>query len=130
MIELIMIFYIIPKRIYPVARMTGRSGLGWSVIAGGAFLATEMLVGFTVAMIYTIVSVVTGIPFEINGGLQLLLYIPSLIGGFVCLGLVQKYLTRRATPALVPPPPAPPKFDAERNGYDVGDRKASNTAKI
>ena len=110
MIELILLFYIIPKRIYPLAKEQGKSGLGWTVIAALAFMGGEMFIAFTAGLIYAIASVAMGWEIEMSGGVRLLLYIPSVICGFICFGLVEKYLRRQVTVEIHPLPPAPPTF--------------------
>jgi hypothetical protein len=110
MIELILLLYIVPKRIYPLAKQQGKSGLGWTVLGGVAFLGGELFLGFTVGVIYAIASVAMGGEIEMSGSVRLLLYIPSVICGIFCFGLVERYLRRQSMVRHQPLPPAPPTF--------------------
>lgn len=112
MIELIFIFYIIPKRLYPLAREQGKSGLAWSVIGAVAFVGGEFVGGFLLGFIYALIALVAGYPMEPSGVFTLLAYVVALVSGFAAVHLVQRHLEKanRAQP-YQPAPPDPPTFN-------------------
>lgn len=110
MIELILIFYLIPKQLYPLAKNQGRSGLAWSAIGGLAFLGGEFAAALLLGILYAVFAAIMGLPFEPKGVFLLVSYVGAIVGGFLCLHVVRRRLEKPDSKPYIPPPPDPPNF--------------------
>lgn len=109
MLELYFILYRIPKTMTRLARARNRSAIAWSLIGIGAWLATEIVVGFTGGSLYGIGVFLWGWPRR-SPGFSLLLYIVALVAAVGSISVVSRILSRKDTEGSFPVPPPPPQF--------------------
>jgi hypothetical protein len=110
MLELYFLIYRVPRMMTRAARERNRSGLAWSLMGIGAWLAAECFVLFGGGLVYGLGSVLFGWPVVISPGIKLLLYIIALGAALGSVTLVQRILYSRSTEKDMPLPPPPPQF--------------------
>jgi len=91
MLELIFLFYILPKRMTRLARARNRSAVVWSLAAIGAWIGAEISLGVTIAVTALITSELWGWPKSLDG-LEFIAYIPGLIAALLAAELVRRRL--------------------------------------
>ena len=116
MLELYFLIYRIPKMMTRLARERNRSAIAWSLMGVGAWIAAELVVGFTAGLIYAIGVEFWGWPSQ-STGFNLLVYLIALAGALGSVTIVSRILTRQPRGELfLPPPPPPQEFrDSEAN---------------
>jgi MFS family permease len=116
MLELYFLIYRIPKMMTRLARERNRSAIAWSLIGVGAWIAAELVVGFTGGLIYAVGVELWGWPAR-SSGFSFLVYVLALVGALVSVTIVSRILTRKPRDeSFLPPPPPPQEFrDPEGN---------------
>jgi hypothetical protein len=116
MLELYFLIYRIPKMMTRLARERNRSAIAWSLMGVGAWIAAELVVGFTAGLIYAIGVEFWGWPSQ-STGFNFLVYLIALAGALGSVTIVSRILTRKPREELfLPPPPPPQEFrDSEAN---------------
>ena len=116
MLELYFLIYRIPKMMTRLARERNRSAIAWSLIGAGAWIAAELVVGFTAGLIYAVGVEFWGWPSQ-STGFNLLVYLIALAGALGSVTIVSRILTRQPREeSFLPPPPPPQEFrDSEGN---------------
>lgn len=109
MLELYFLFYRIPKMMTRLARERNRSALAWSLLGVGAWIGSELLVGFVFGIIQAIGIEVWGWP-ERSTGLTALAYVLALAAAIISVTVVSRILTGKRREAVLPEPPPPPNF--------------------
>src|SRR4030095_10494697 len=109
MLEIYFLFYRIPKMMTRLARERNRSALGWSLIAMGAWIGSELLVRFIFGIVQAIGIELWGWP-ERSSGLNLLAYVLALIAALTSVSVVSRILTGKQRDEALPAPPLPPSF--------------------
>jgi len=115
MLELYFIFYRVPKTMTRVAREQNRSALAWSLIGIGTWIGAEMLVIFTLTVIYQIGIAAADWADPEPAGLRFVTYLAGLIAALLAVSGLTRLLESRR-PTRYQPPPAPPVFSDEING--------------
>lgn len=110
MIELYFLIYRIPRMMSRLARERNRSALTWSLIAIGAWIGAELLVGVAVGIVYGIGGVLFGWSQDIPAGVTLLVYLVALCAAIGSLTIVRRILLSRGAENWKPLPPPPPIF--------------------
>jgi uncharacterized integral membrane protein len=113
MIELYFLLYRIPRMMTRLARERNRSALTWSLIAIGAWIGAELLVGFAFGLVYAIGGILFGWSEDIPAGVTLLLYILALGAAIGSLGIVRRILSSKGAERYEPLPPPPPEFSQD-----------------
>jgi len=111
MIELYFLLYRIPKIMTRLARERNRSALGWTLMAIGAWLGSEVLVGVIFGLIHVIGEEVWGWPQQ-PLGFNPLVYIVSLVAALMSFSVVSRILTNKPREEILPSPPPPPDFQS------------------
>jgi hypothetical protein len=116
MLELYFLFYRIPKMMTRLAREQNRSAIAWSLIGIGTWIATELVVGFSVALFYGIGVALWGWPSR-SQGFNFFAYVIALVAALGSVTIVSRILTRKPRDeSFLPPPPPPQEFpDSEAN---------------
>lgn len=109
MLELYFLLYRIPKMMTRLARERNQSALAWSLMGIGAWIGSELLVGFTFGVIHAIGIEVWGWP-ERSSGLNFLAYVLALAAALISVFLVSRVLTNKPREEVFPTPPLPPQF--------------------
>ncbi len=109
MLELYFLFYRIPKMMTQLARERNRSALAWTLIGIGAWIGSELFVGFAFGVIHTIGVEVWGWS-EQSSGLNVLTYVFALGAALISVTVVSRVLTSKPREELLPTPPLPPDF--------------------
>jgi F0F1-type ATP synthase assembly protein I len=108
MVELYFLLYRLPKIMTKLARERKRSAVGWSLMAIGAWIGAEIVVGILVGVCYEIGRLTFDWPKELPAGLTLVLYIVSLVAALGAASIVRKTLESKTVDPYLPPPP--PQF--------------------
>lgn len=108
MLELYFIFYRVPKTMTRLARERNRSALAWSLIGIGTWIGAELLVGFTVGVLYGVGVVFWGWPEDSTP--NAIAYVAALIAALVSVHIVTRILTNMPREKMFPSPPPPPEF--------------------
>ena len=95
---------------YRKASAAGRNPILWSIIAGAAFLVTQVVIGLMIGMGMGIGIALLHWPESIIDKYSWPISIVSWLGGIFCLWLVLKFLDRplNTQPEPFQPPPPPP----------------------
>ena len=109
MLELYFLLYRIPKMMTRLARERNRSALAWTLIGIGAWIGSELLVGFVFGIIQAIGIEFWGWP-ERSSGLNILTYVLALVAGLASVSVVSRILTSKPRDEALPVPPMPPTF--------------------
>jgi len=110
MVELYFLFYRLPKIMTKLARERKRSAIGWSMMAIGAWIGAEIVVGLLVGVCYEIGRLTFDWPEDLPPGLRLVLYIVSLAAALGAATIVRRILESKRSDPYVPLPPPPPQF--------------------
>jgi hypothetical protein len=114
MLELYFIFYRVPKTMTRIAREQHRSALAWSLVGIGTWIGAEMLVIFTLTLIYEIGVAAAGWTDPEPAGFRFLTYLLALIAAVLALTGLTRLLESKRTARYLPPPP-PPTFSDNVN---------------
>ena len=112
MFELLLIFVIIPLRMFPVARESGRSGLKWALIGSGAFFVTELVFGLLCYGVYFVSAYLFGWEEEFDESALVFtgfIYLFAMMAGFVCAEVIRFQLKNPRVSYFDLPPP-PPRY--------------------
>ena len=95
---------------YRKANATGRNPILWSVMAGAAFLGTQIVIGLIVGLGMGLGIAILHWPESIVDTYYWPVSIVSWLGGILCLWLVLKFLDRplQTQPDFFQSPPPPP----------------------
>jgi hypothetical protein len=110
MVELYFLIYRLPKIMSKLARERERSAVAWSLMAIGAWIGAEIVVGILVGVGYEIGRLTFDWPEEIPASLTLVLYIVSLVAAIGAASIVRKILESKKVDPYLPLPPPPPQF--------------------
>lgn len=106
MIELIFLFFVLPRRMSRLARERNRNPVLWSLGAIGLWIGIEFFVITAAAFALYFSAAAFGVPKESEiDGLLTLSYVPALVGALVGTHLLYRRLGRR--PATAQPGPSP-----------------------
>jgi hypothetical protein len=83
--------------------------VAWSLIGIGAWIGSELVVGFIFGVIHAIGIELWGWP-ERSPGLSLLTYVLALVAALVSVSVVSRILTSKQREEALPVPPLPPTF--------------------
>ena len=108
MIELYFLIYRLPRMMSQLARERNRSAVGWTFLAIGAWIGSEILVVFIYRVIYETGVEHWGWPEKESPGLVFLVYLLALAAAILGASFVRRVL--RTIPATQPLPPPPPQF--------------------
>ena len=97
MLELAFLFYFLPKRMTRLARARHRSALAWSVAAGAAWIAAEIVVGLAIMAMAFVTADLWGWPKDTEAVIAVA-YLPGLLAGLFAAEIVKRCLSSR--PAL------------------------------
>lgn len=118
MLELYFLIYRIPKMMTRLARERNRSAIAWSLMGVGAWIAAELVVGFTAGLIYAVGVEFWGWPSQ-STGFNLLVYLIALAGALGSVTIVSRILTRKPREeSFLPPPPPPQEFADSKANHD------------
>jgi len=96
---------------YKKGRDSGRSGVLWGAICGGAFIGTQLLVNFGAGIFMGLGIAFWGWRETVFEDNQIFVTIAAIIASIVTLFLVFKYLDRIPDDPVDTAPPPPPTFD-------------------
>lgn len=96
---------------YKKGRDTGRNGVLWGAICGGAFIGTQLLVSMGAGIFMGLGIAFWGWPETIFDDNQILVTIGAIIASIVTLFFIFKYLDRVPDDPVATEPPPPPTFD-------------------
>ena len=87
-------------------------------MGAGAWIAAELVVGFTAGLIYAVGVEFWGWPSQ-STGFNLLVYLIALAGALGSVTIVSRILTRRPVEeSFLPPPPPPQEFPDSKANHD------------
>ncbi len=110
MFELLLLFVIIPVRMFMTARSAGHSGIKWGLIGSGAFLLVELSVLLVFSLIYYGLAYVLTWEEEFEELVFFnFFYLFAMCAGFACVEVLRFRLKNPPDPYFMLPPP-PPKF--------------------
>jgi hypothetical protein len=115
MFELYFIFYRVPKTMTRVAREQNRSALAWSLIGIATWIGAEMVVVFTLTVIYQIGVEMGDWTDPEPAGLRFVTYLMGLVAAVLAVTALTRFLESKR-PIRYQPPPPPPVFSDEING--------------
>ena len=110
MLELYFLFYWLPKKMTQLARERNRSAVGWSALAIGAWIGSEVGVFAAAGILYGIGTVLWGWEEELSTGAQLLIYLLALGTAILSVTVVYRILRAKPRHDVFPSPPPPPEF--------------------
>jgi hypothetical protein len=119
MLELYFLIYRIPKMMSRLARERNKSALAWSLIGIGAWIGAELVVVFTISLIYALGTEIWGWP-ERGSSFSLSIYVLALLAALISVTVVSRILTRKPREESFPSPPPPPQQFSEREREDRG----------
>lgn len=93
MIELIFLFFVLPKKMTKLARERNRSALKWSLAAIGAWIGAEIVVIVLTVILLFVTSAIWGVPADpesVSG----FAYLPALVAAFVGAEIIIRKLRR------------------------------------
>ena len=90
---------------------SGRNGVLWGAICGGAFIGTQMLVTFGAGIFMGLGVAFLGWRETIFEDYSILITIGAIVASFVTLLSILKYLNRIPDDPIETAPPPPPTFD-------------------
>jgi hypothetical protein len=107
MVELIFLIYVVPKRMTRLARERGRSALGWSLLADGAWVGAEIVIAVIFRIVYAFGESALGWSPKPPAGVVLLVYLTSLAAAVLSAEFVRRILSslNRTGDYSLPPPP-------------------------
>src|SRR5215467_2210845 len=91
MLELVFLFFIVPRRMTRLARERNRSALKWSLAAIGVWLAVEIVVTLAVGLLVFVSSFAFGYP-KHPESLSPIAYIPALIAALISAEFMTRLL--------------------------------------
>ena len=109
MLELYFLFYFLPKKITQLARERKRNAVGWSVLAIGAWIGSEVGVFAVAGIVYALGVELRGWE-EPSTGVQLVIYLLALGTAILSVTVVFRILRAKPRHDVFPAPPPPPKF--------------------
>jgi hypothetical protein len=115
MLELYFIFYRVPKTMTRIAREQNRSALAWSLIGIGTWIGAEMLVVFTLTVIYQIGIAAADWADPEPAGLRFVTYLLGLVAAVLAVTGLTRFLESKRRTRYQPPPP-PVFSDQQSNG--------------
>jgi hypothetical protein len=114
MLELYFIFYRVPKMMTRAARAKNRSALAWSLLGIGTWIGAEILVIFTLTLIYQIGVATADWTTPEPAGLRFVTYLLGLVAALLAVTLLVRWLESPPRSQLQPPPP--PTFSDNLDG--------------
>lgn len=110
MIELILILWIIPKVISPLAKALGRSRVRWVLISIGVYFATEFLIIDVYFFFFELLTAFFGgLQTSSSFWLTSFVYIFATVCGLINVDLIRRYLSKQDLHKS-DEPPLPPDF--------------------
>jgi hypothetical protein len=109
MIELYFLLIRLPRTMSQLARERNRSAVGWSAIAIGAWIGSELVVIFVYSFIYAIGEAQWGWPEPPPESLKYLIYVLALLAAILGASIARRVLRSMPVNQPVYPPP-PPQF--------------------
>lgn len=96
---------------YKKGRDSGRNGVAWGAICGGAFIGSQFVFGLLIGAAIGIVLAASGSGFDKLDSYSWVISLGAIIPSIIVMLLIFKYLDRIPDDPVVNEPPPPPMFD-------------------
>lgn len=97
---------------YKKALDSGRNGVLWAFICGGAYIGVQLMVGLAIGAFLGIGIAAWGWPETIFDDYQILISIVSIVFAIATILIIFRYLDRIPDEPVEMKPPPPPTFSA------------------
>ncbi len=106
MLELVLLFIVVPYRNFTAARAGGRNGLAWALVGMAVFFTAELLVIFGARLVYFLLSLFFGWAESFDElFFSNFFYLAAACFGLAAAEIVRHKLTNAEVTHYGPPPP-------------------------
>jgi ABC-type nitrate/sulfonate/bicarbonate transport system permease component len=95
---------------YNKAKATDRNAWKWAFITGGAFIGTQIILGFGIGIILGIAQAAFDWSDSVLDTYSIFVTIIAIVASFVVMWLILRYLDKVPEEQPFTPPPPPPNF--------------------